>query len=194
MERIGYGLLIACCTLVGSPRGTPGQVPVERQFEFLLSMQPSAERDQVTLLLPDGESFQIHRRGTNSIECVADEPGDDNLSLLCYHKSMGPFLKHQRRMASRGLAGEAFWERVCGDVEVGMVEVPDQAYVLSASARLSTDGTPPDSIVVYHLLQLPYATGDSLGLPEEEVVPGAPWIHHAGNCDAHVMWSEVRPF
>jgi len=39
-----------------------------------------------------------------------------------------------------------------------------------------------------------YGTSASLELTDQELVPGTPWIHHAGTCDAHVMWSEVRPF
>ncbi|NIR75954.1 MAG: hypothetical protein GWO12_12730 [Gemmatimonadetes bacterium] len=80
------------------------------------------------------------------------------------------------------------------DVEAGAVEIPERAYMVDASGRLDSDESAPDSVVVCHLLQLPYATEESVGLTDEEPTPGAPWLHHAGTCDAHVMWSETRVF
>ena len=194
MPRTSAIVMLGIGLLVGRPSAAVPQVPLERQFAFLLSTLSPSERDEATLLVPDGDELRTYRQGAGAVECIADPPGDHRLSLICYHKSIGAFLAHQRLIAKLDLDKDEYWRRVCGDVERGVIAVPDRAYVLSASAGLPPDGATPDSITVYHLLQLPYATEEALGLTDEELVPGTPWIHHAGNCDAHVMWSEVRPF
>ena len=49
-------------------------------------------------------------------------------------------------------------------------------------------------MVVYHLLYFPFATEASIGIPDEERSQGAPWLHLAGTCQAHVMWTEIKYF
>lgn len=174
------------------PRDMAAQLPLEEQFTVLLELLPAEVRDEVTLLAPGEDGFETYRKGTSHVVCLGDPPGDERLNISCYHATLGPVLAHQRSLSRQGLRGQAFRERLCRDVRAGLVEMPDRAYMLDASAALKPDGSLPDSLTVYHMLQLPYATEESTGITDEELTPGAPWLHHAGTCDAHLMWSEKR--
>lgn len=192
MLRWAHVLVLLSASLWSGPRETGAQAPVETQFTLLLEMLPADVRDEVTLIVPTDDGFETYREGTSHFICVGDPPGDERLNLVCHHESLAPVLSHQRSLAQQGLRGQAFRERLCRDVRSGIVDMPDRAYMLDASASLKPDGSLPDSVTVYHMLQLPYATEESAGISDEEVAPGAPWLHHAGTCDAHLMWSERR--
>lgn len=192
MHRWAQVLVVLGVSVWPGPRDLAAQDPVEKQFTVLLELLPADVRDEVTLLVPGDDGLRTYRKGTGHFVCIGDPPGDGRLNVVCHHESLGPVLSHQRSLSEGGLRGKAFQERLCRDVRSGIVEMPDRAYMLDASAALKPDGSLPDSVTVYHMLQLPYATEGSAGISDEELVPGKPWLHHAGTCDAHLMWSEKR--
>lgn len=167
---------------------------MERGFAVLLEVLPADMREGAALMVRTEEGIERWREGENRIICLGDARSESRISVGCYHESLGPFLAHGRKLSEAGLRGAAHRERLCRDVESGVVDVPSRAYNISLSGRPGGDGSLPDSVVVYHLLQLPYATEESVGISDEELSPGMPWLHHASTCDAHVMWSERRAF
>jgi hypothetical protein len=72
--------------------------------------------------------------------------------------------------------------------------VPDRAYSFDLSGRIPEGRDQPDSVTVYHYIQLPYATMESAGITDEEPSPGEPWLHQGGTCSAHLMWSKTLRF
>jgi hypothetical protein len=174
--------------------GTEAQVPVEQQFAQLLALLPEDARDGAELLIPDGDGFEVYRRGENQFVCVADAPEDARYALTCYHKSLGEFLAWERKLSAAGFRGAAYRTQLCRDVEVGNVSVPDRAYSLTVSGAIPEGHDRPDSLTVYHFIQLPYATEESAGITDEEPAPGQPWLHQGGTCNAHLMWSRTLRF
>lgn len=188
-----HGVVLFVVSLMAVSLGTVAvaQGPEVRQFDVLLRSIPSGERDAATLKVPRGDEFVIVRAGEGDglFECIGDTPGDDRFSVMCYHRSLRQFLAYQQMLANQGLRGEANRAQLCSAIERGDVVVPRRALLVTSSATVEPDGSLPDSITVYHLLQIPNATAAETGLPTAALLPGAPYLHRGGTCDAHVMWS-----
>ena len=182
-------LFVVSLMLVSLGTVAVAQGPEVRQFDVLLRSIPFGERDAATLKVPRGDALVVMRPGNGLFECIGDTPGDARFSVMCYHRSLQHFLAYTRMLADQGLLGEAFRERLCAAVERGVITAPRRALVLTAGANIEPDGSLPDSITVYHLLQLPNATATETGLPQVAHRPNAPYLHNGGSCDAHVMWS-----
>jgi len=83
-----------------------------------------------------------------------------------------------------------FYELLCQADEAA--DPPTGLLEISASVAIPSEGQLADSMTVYHLLYTPNETSASLGLRDDDPRAGAAWLHHAGSCNAHVMWSERR--
>ncbi len=95
-------------------------------------------------------------------------------------------------VGAAGLRGAAFREELCTRVEAEAADPPTGLLEISASVAIPSEGQLADSMTVYHLLYTPNETSASLGLRDDDPGAGAPWLHNAGSCNAHVMWSERR--
>ncbi len=180
------------CALLAATGAGGASAQSAAQLDLLVSLIPPDLRGGVRVVVPTAAGLEVVREGSNRFTCVADTPGDDRFVVSCYHESLGPFLDRMRALRASGLAGSAARERTCAEVSSGRLPMPKRAYNLSASGPLVPDSDVPDSLLVYHLLQIPFATEASEGITDEEHVAGQPWLHHAGTCDAHIMWSETK--
>lgn len=167
------------------------QTPSDQQISLVLTLLPKDARAGATVLVPTDTGYAVHREGRNAFVCETDRPGDDRFSIACYHESLRRVRALEQRLAAEGFSGPEFGERLCAKVgELGL-SIPHGALELTASAT-ATSGVLPDSVVVHHLLYFPNATEASIGVRDEDVPPGGPWLHKAGTCQAHVMWHDTR--
>ncbi len=158
----------------------------------VLDLLPGTLAKSARVTVPSEGGPIVVREGDGPLECIGDQPGDAVFAVQCYHRTLAPFVAHEAVLSAQGVSGSAFRERVCRDVEAGAVALPDRGYLMTASGARPGPTRLPDSVMVYHFLYLPFATEASVGLPASEVAPGQPWLHHAGSCSAHLMWSETR--
>ncbi len=189
VRTVAACLLAACATFFP---GTGQAQPEVMQFDVLLRLLPGDLAAAARLVVPANNGSREVRAGAGVFECLGDAPDDAQFSIQCYHRGMTEFVAYQNWLGKLGLRGKAFRDRFCQDVTAGRVNVPDRGYLITASGPRGPHGELPDSVTIYHFLQLPHATEASIGLPASEVTPGSPWLHHAGTCNAHVMWSERR--
>lgn len=83
-----------------------------------------------------------------------------------------------------------FRERLCREVDGSDLAIPAGAMEITANLPLGSEGDYSHSMTVYHLLWTPGHTTATLGVSDEDPGEGRPFLHQAGTCGAHVMWSE----
>ncbi len=186
--------LIAAALALAAGTGAQAQASPDKQVELLLSLLPPDARSEATVLLPTDNGLAIHREGRNQFVCVGDVPGDNRFAIACYHESLEHLRSLERELSAQGLRGATFRERLCAEVAKHDAPVANGALELTASGVVAGGASIPDSMVVYQLLYFPHATEASIGIPDEELPAGAPWLHLAGTCQAHIMWKETRYF
>ncbi|MEN8375278.1 MAG: hypothetical protein ABFS34_07500 [Gemmatimonadota bacterium] len=187
VSPLAVAALLASASLQAAPPAAAQDL--ESLAPALAFLEPEA-RDDATILLPGPDGDRVLRQGSGLHICLADEPGDDRLSVTCYHRALDPLLALERRLRRDGLRGDEFSARVQAEIDAGRVSVPSGAYQVSVSGDDARATGQPAGLTVYHLVYLPGATANEVGLSAERE-PGLPYLHHAGRYDAHVMWSEA---
>lgn len=167
--------------------------PPAAQIAAAVQAAPEERRDGAGVLGYDASGkLTTLREAKNDLVCLADNPGDDNFSVACYHKDLEPFMARGRELAAAGHKGrerhEIRWKEV-DDGKVPMPRQPRMLYVLSGKgydAATNTIAEPYLRWVVY----TPYATPETTGLSTE---PGnEPWLMYPGTAGAHIMISPPR--
>ncbi len=171
-----------------------GQMSPAERAELVLRLLPAQARPHATVLLRDGEHEERYREGTGRFLCVSDASSPARLSMVCHHHVLEQRLRFERELRREtGLRGSAYRERLCREVASRGMEVPDGAMEITASLGRNEDGTYAREMTVYHLLWLPHQTEETTGVIDEDPGDSMPWLHQAGTCGAHVMWSEAVP-
>ena len=169
-----------------------GQMSGARRAELVLRLLPAQARPHATVLLRDGERVERYREGTGRFLCVSDASTPTRLSMVCHHHVLEQRLRFERELSREtGLRGSAYRERLCREVASRGMEVPNGAMEITVSLGRNEDGTYAREMTVYRLLWLPHQTGETSGVTDEDPGDGKPWLHEAGTCGAHVMWSEA---
>lgn len=167
------------------------QLDEREQAALVLRLIPAAARPGATVILRSAAGDRVVRRGEGPFLCVSDSSPARRISLICHHRILEERLRFERELRQvTWLQGAAFTTRLCREVEARGMEVPDGAMEITASVAVLADGSIDPAATVYRLLWLPFATTASIGVPSEDPGQGRPWVHQAGSCGAHVMWSE----
>ncbi len=160
----------------------------DRQISQALLAAPMQHRDNATVLGYNSQkSVVVLREGTNEYVCLASNPDSDKFSVACYHKGLEPFMARGRELKAQGLDFKSIFDIREKEVKEGKLEIPNNStlMVLSGEEDAAT-GIVKDSHLRY-VVYIPYATGESTGLPEAPLGPGAPWIMNPGTHRAHIM-------
>lgn len=169
-----------------------GQLTDRQRADLVVTLLPEPARAGATIVLRRPEGDSIRRQGQGPFVCISDVSHPGRLSFLCHHRVLDRQLDLERELRRNGVTGADFRLRRCEEARARNIEVPNGAMEIMASLAVDSTGTLADEMTVYHLLWLPHATGASSGVVEVDPGQGAPFLHQAGSCGAHVMWSEVR--
>lgn len=182
--------------LVGTalPGIASAQVSTRDQLAVIARLLPPAAAESAELILPLPTGDVVGREGSGDWICRGDSAGDDQLSLNCYTRSMAAVLDRQRQLQGQGMESDAVREQIDREARSGQLSLPQAGAEIYASGPLSPDGGLPETLSVYHLVYVPFATSESIGVSDlEPDDPAVPFLHHAGTHEAHVMWSETVP-
>ena len=149
---------------------------------------PEAMRDSAKVLgYGDDGELMLLREGGNGLVCVADKPGDERYSGVCYHESLEPFIKRGRELRAEGVEGPDVLARRHEEMDAGMLELPAQGAVLYNMTMKAEEFDPETSSTVLYAIYTPYATVESTGIPDTPPGPGGPWIMRSGTPSSHIM-------
>lgn len=135
--------------------------------------------------------FEILRKGTNGMVCLADDPSQKGFSVSCYHKDLDPFMERGRVLKKEGKSQTDIFNIREAEVKSGKLAMPKQptslfAYSTSDEKFDTTTGEVKDGYLRY-VIYIPFATAESTGLPLKPDVPGMPWLMDPGTHRAHIM-------
>ena len=138
----------------------------------------------------EGELITL-REGSNQLICIADDPGQSNFHVSCYHKDLEPFMKRGRELKAKGMSRKKVDSLRREEIKAGEITMPRKPMALysltgSADAFNYSTGQVVNASPLY-VIYVPFETEQSTGLPSKPKSKGAPWIMEPGTPWAHIM-------
>jgi hypothetical protein len=164
----------------------------EVQTKLALLSAPEDKRDSATVFGYSGTGeLVVLKQGTNQYICLADDPAQSGFSVACYHRDLEPFMKRGRELRKEGKSSKDVFKTREQEVKSGKLQMPGAPttlFVYSASRQDydSIAGTVKNGYL-RSVIYVPYATGESTGLPLKPAAPGLPWLMDPGTHAAHIM-------
>lgn len=182
-------LLLYAVTLCYSQTTVPS---AEVQIKSAVMAAPVELRDGAMVYgySAKGE-FEVLRKGTNGMVCLADDPAQKGFSVSCYHKDLDTFMERGRVLKKEGKSQTDIFNIREAEVKSGKLLMPKQPtslFVYSTSDEKfdTATGEIMDGYLRY-VIYIPFATAESTGLPLKPDVPGMPWLMDPGTHRAHIM-------
>lgn len=185
MKKILFLLLILPLT---GPMLAQGVPPKDWQIETALMAVPSDYREGAAVLGYDASGvFTILREGTNDYIALADDPKRDNFSTAAYHKDLDPFMARGRELRAEGKTGDEIFEIREAEVRAGTLALPDKTTLCIFTGNVNPQTMEIADPYVRYVFYMPFATGESTGLPTTPTPPGHAWLMNPGTHRAHIM-------
>jgi hypothetical protein len=190
-HSFSYAIIQISILLLGGVSSTMAQYgtsAMDSQISHALLPLPEAMRERAMVLGYDDDGKLVTlREGESSLVCVADKPGDERYSGVCYHESLGPFISRGRELRADGVEGVDVLAQRHEEMDAGMLELPTQGAVLYNMTMDAEDFDPETAVPLLYAIYTPYATVESTGIPNTPPGPGGPWIMRAGTPSSHIM-------
>lgn len=195
MIRISAGGVFIAVLLMGivSLAQSQSKIPSkEKQISAAVSPAPDNMQEQAKVMGYNGQGeLTTLREGDNQLVCVADDPGQSNFHVSCYHKDLEPFMERGRELKAKGMSRKQVDSLRRKEIEEGKIKMPRKPMALysltgSADAFNYSTGQVVNASPLY-VVYVPFETGESTGLPTKPKSKGAPWIMEPGTPWAHIM-------
>jgi hypothetical protein len=129
------------------------------------------------------------RKGTNDMQCIADDPAAKMFHVACYHRSLEPFMARGRALHALKKSKESIDSVRAADLKAGRYSMPQRAALYQYFAP--RDSVNVESGVIngaeyLYVVYTPNATYKSTGISEAPV-DGGPWVMYPGTPWAHLM-------
>ncbi|GGG44226.1 hypothetical protein GCM10011414_12250 [Croceivirga lutea] len=160
----------------------------EWQINTALMAVPTDFRDGAKVYGYDQKgNFVTLKEGTNDYIALADTPGDDKFSTAAYHKSLDEFMARGRQLRKEGKDGNQIFDIREQEVREGRLTMPDKATLCVFTGTINETTKEIDNPYVRYVFYIPFATGESTGLPTTPTPPGHAWLMNPGTHRAHIM-------
>ncbi|WP_411030880.1 hypothetical protein [Spongiimicrobium sp. 3-5] len=131
--------------------------------------------------------FVVLREGTNAYVCLADDPKKEGFSTAAYHKSLDEFMARGRALKAEGKEFKEIFDIREKEVKSGALKMPDKATLCVFSGTVNEETKEIENPYVRYVFYMPFATGETTGLPTTPMPPGHAWLMDAGTYRAHIM-------
>lgn len=157
------------------------------QIETALMAVPMDYRDGATVYgYADNGILTTLRKGTNDYIALADNPKDDKFSTAAYHRDLDAFMARGRELKAEGKAFQEIFDIREAEVKSGKLKMPDKATLCVFTGTVNADNKIENPYTRY-VFYIPFATGESTGLPTTPAPPGHAWLMDPGTHRAHIM-------
>ena len=136
--------------------------------------------------------FTTLREGTNAYICLADDPNKEGFSTAAYHKDLDAFMARGRALKAEGKDGNEVFAIREKEVKEGALKMPDKATLCVFSGDVNAETQEIENSYVRYVFYVPFATGESTGLPTTATPPGHAWLMDPGTHRAHIMISPPK--
>lgn len=162
--------------------------PKKWQIETALMAVPADYRQGAKVYGYDSEgNFVTLKEGENDYIALADDPTNANFSTAAYHKDLDEFMARGRALKREGKDGKQIFEIREAEVKSGKLKMPDKATLCVFTGTVNSETMEIENPYVRYVFYMPYATGESTGLPTTPTPPGHAWLMDPGTHRAHIM-------
>lgn len=135
----------------------------------------------------DNGNFTTLREGSNDYIALADNPKDEKFSTAAYHKELDAFMARGRELKAQGKEFKEIFDIREEEVKSGKLKMPDKSTLCVFTGEVNPETKEIENPYVRYVFYIPFATGESTGLPTTPTPPGHAWIMDPGTHRAHIM-------
>ena len=135
---------------------------------------------------PEGNLITL-KEGNNAFIALADDPSNPNFSTAAYHKELDAFMARGRQLKAEGKAFDEIFAIREAEVKSGKLFMPDKATLCVFTGTVNAETGDIENPYVRYVFYMPFATGESTGLPTTPTPPGHAWLMDPGPHRAHIM-------
>ncbi len=181
-----------CAMMIGAGSLTAQAIPADaQQIAAAVLALPASMRDGAGVMgYRTAGKLEVLRPARNGMQCLADDPSDDQFHVACYATTLEPFMARGRSLRAAGTKGTQVDTVRFAEVRRGTLKMPTLPAALYSLTGPKDDfsaatGTAPKSRPLF-VLYMPNATSASTGLSAAPV-GSLPWIMYPGTPKAHLM-------
>ncbi|WP_190808588.1 hypothetical protein [Flagellimonas sp. S3867] len=181
-------LLIIVCVL-SSHLSMAQEIPSkEWQIKTALMAVPQDYKDGAKVYGYDASgNFITLKNGSNDYIALADDPKKEKFSTAAYHKDLEPFMARGRELKAQGIEAQKIFDMREEEVKAGKLKMPDKATLCVFTGKVNPETKEIENPYVRYVFYIPFATGESTGLPTTPTPPGHAWLMNPGTHRAHIM-------
>lgn len=162
--------------------------PAAWQIETALMAVPEEFRDGAKVYGYDASGrFTTLREGSNAYIALADDPAASGFSTAAYHKDLDPFMARGRQLKAQGKDFKQIFDTREAEVRAGTLKMPERATLCVFTGTVNPQTHEIENPYVRYVFYIPFATGESTGLPTTPAPPGHAWLMDPGTHRAHIM-------
>ncbi len=132
-------------------------------------------------------NFTVLKNGSNDYVALADDPKKEKFSTAAYHKDLEPFMARGRELRMQGKEAQEIFDIREEEVKSGKLKMPDKATLCVFTGTVNQETKEIENPYVRYVFYIPFATGESTGLPTTPTPPGHAWLMNPGTHRAHIM-------
>jgi hypothetical protein len=169
----------------------------EQQIQSAVIAAPKESREETKVYgYSENGELIVLREGNNEFICIADNPSKDGFEVVCYHKSLEPFMNRGRVLNSEGKNRQEKEEIRESEAASGVMPMPKNPATLhifyGENGYFNTETSQIENAKYRYVVYIPYATPESTGLPLKPNAPSHPWLMFPGKYNAHIMISPTE--
>ncbi len=186
MKSILGTFLVSILTLQGLiSQNIPSK---EWQIKTALMAVPKDYQDGAKVYGYDSSGkFVTLKQGNNDYIALAHDPKKEKFSTAAYHNTLEPFMARGRELKALGKEFKEIFDIREEEVKSGKLKMPDKATLCVFTGSVNPETKEIEDPYVRYVFYIPYATGESTGLPTTPTPPGHAWIMDPGTHRAHIM-------
>ena len=169
--------------------GTAQEIPPkEWQIKTALMAVPKDYKEGAKVYGYDANgNFITLREGSNDYIALADDPNNEKFSTAAYHKELDEFMARGRSLKAQGKDFKEIFDIREAEVKSGTLKMPDKSTLCVFTGEVNPTTKEIENPYVRYVFYIPFATGESTGLPTTPTPPGHAWIMDPGTHRAHIM-------
>lgn len=141
---------------------------------------PAHLREGASVVKFDGGKRFVLREGDNGLICQPDDPDTPGFAIWCYPKTHDAYARRWYQLEAEGRERAEVDSIIAAEIDSGELEWPN------AAVNYNLRGDIPDNAAPLTVVYLPFATGSSVGITEEQN-SDRPWLMLPGTAFAHIM-------
>ncbi|RNC90359.1 MAG: hypothetical protein ED555_12125 [Allomuricauda sp.] len=185
MKKSLLPLLSVCCCFALVAQKIPSKT---WQIKTALMAVPQDYQNGAKVYGYDTQgNFVTLQEGSNDYIALADDPNNDGFSTAAYHKNLDPFMARGRALKKQGKTFQEIFDIREAEVRSGKLKMPDKATLCVFTGEVNAETQEIENPFVRYVFYIPFATGETTGLPTTPTPPGHAWLMDPGTHRAHIM-------